>query len=364
MSDIHFDYINNKYTELSLLGNSEKKSTWLAKDKLTGDIVVKKYISLQNASLYHKLSAIRHKSLIRILHVAESKSDAIVIMEYVSGQTIEKYLKDQAAFTREETVYYIRQLLEGLCEIHKAGIIHRDISPKNILISTDQVVKILDFDIGRFYKPKAGYDTTVLGTPGYAAPEQFGGGQSDQRADIYSVGILMNVMLTGRFPREYTYPYGHLGKIIQKCIQVGPLQRYQQSEDLLSALGGSTQTDHQAYAGIILPGFRSGVTWKKIVALCYYISISIVGFVNLRACSQTLTAFFFEWYAILIYGWLAVFIPLNFMQWMDHFPLVRSFSPKGKKILGVILWFLLFSIGISMETYTKSNILSLPPGTP
>ncbi|MCM1256313.1 MAG: protein kinase [Roseburia sp.] len=84
------------------------------------------------------------------------------------------------------------QILEGLDVIHRLKLVHRDINPQNIVISSDGVVKIIDFGIGRMYKELQGRDTEFLGTAGYAAPEQFGFSQSDARTDIYSVGVILN----------------------------------------------------------------------------------------------------------------------------------------------------------------------------
>lgn len=94
---------------------------------------------------------------------------------------------------------------------------------------------LIDFDAARFHKPELETDTCILGTTGFAAPEQYGLSQSDCRADIYSVGILMNVMLTGEHPSK-KLAAGKLGRVVQRCTQVNPKKRYQNVLRLMEAL--------------------------------------------------------------------------------------------------------------------------------
>lgn len=99
--------------------------------------------------------------------------------------------------------------------MHKYSITHRDITPSNIIIGFDGVVKIIDFGISRLHKENAKHDTQVLGTEGYAAPEQFGFKQSDCKTDIYALGVLLNYMLTGHIPSEVMYRDGDVADIIK-----------------------------------------------------------------------------------------------------------------------------------------------------
>ena len=114
------------------------------------------------------------------------------------------------------------------------GAVHRDIKPENVLLRGSEAV-LIDFDAARFFRPGRDEDTQVLGTTGYAAPEQYGLAQSDARADIYSLGVLLNVMLTRRHPSRVTAP-GRMGRIVQKCTMINPERRYQSALDLMEAL--------------------------------------------------------------------------------------------------------------------------------
>ena len=150
-------------------------------------------------------------------------SDSVVVEEYVDGVTIADVL-EKRLFTVKEMCGTIIQLCEGLHVLHERHIIHRDIKPENVMIQNDGVVKLIDFDSSKIFKPSVQRDTTTLGTVGYAAPEQYGEAQSDERTDIYALGILMIVMLTGVHPVKMQ-ARGWTGKLIAKCIMVNPGQR-------------------------------------------------------------------------------------------------------------------------------------------
>ena len=102
--------------------------------------------------------------------------------------------------------------------------VHRDVKPENIILRGSDAI-LIDFDAARLHKPEHEADTQVLGTTGFAAPEQYGLSQSDLRTDIYSVGILINVMLTGQHPSKQLAP-GRLGRVVERCTQVSPEKRY------------------------------------------------------------------------------------------------------------------------------------------
>ncbi len=113
------------------------------------------------------------------------------------------------------------------------GAVHRDIKPENIILRGRDAV-LIDFDAARIHKPTSETDTQVLGTVGFAAPEQYGISQSDLRADIYSLGVLINVMLTGEHPSR-CMASGRMGRIVERCTRVNPAKRYQNVHRLMEA---------------------------------------------------------------------------------------------------------------------------------
>ena len=111
--------------------------------------------------------------------------------------------------------------------------VHRDIKPENVIMRGRRAV-LIDFDAARLHKPEQESDTQVLGTTGFAAPEQYGLSQSDVRTDIYALGVLMNVMLTGEHPSK-RLAEGRMGRVIERCTRVNPEKRY---KDVLHLMRG------------------------------------------------------------------------------------------------------------------------------
>ena len=157
----------------------------------------------------------------------------MVLEEYIQGDTL-SYLLSGGLPTEAETLSILRQLCSALWVIHSLGAVHRDVKPENIILRGSEVV-LIDFDASRVFQQELESDTQILGTTGYAAPEQYGLSQSDRRADIYSLGILLNILCTGQHPVRTLAP-GRLGRVVQKCTMTNPEQRYQTVGQLLEAL--------------------------------------------------------------------------------------------------------------------------------
>ena len=131
-----------------------------------------------------------------------------------------------------------RRVLKGVCRalsvLHERNLVHRDVKPENVLIGPNGRVVLIDFNASRRISA-ASRDTVVMGTVGYASPEQLGVAQSDARTDIYAAGVLLNVMLTGRHPSE-ELARGRAGRIVRKSTQVNPDDRYPTAEKMADAL--------------------------------------------------------------------------------------------------------------------------------
>lgn len=115
--------------------------------------------------------------------------------------------------------------------LHANGFVHRDIKPENIMITNNGTVKLIDFNASRIYDKNKSSDTISLGTIGYASPEQLGINQSDARTNIYALGVLLNVMLTGEHPSK-RLAKSRAGKIVLKCTQINPNKRFFQQNSL------------------------------------------------------------------------------------------------------------------------------------
>lgn len=177
-----------------------------------------------NGEVYQRLLEIQSHNLPEILEVGEKEGNVAVLEEYIQGDSLAVLLRG-GLFSQKEARRIGRQLCEGLWALHSLGAVHRDVKPENVILRGSQAV-LIDFDASRLVKQKNTTDTLILGTTGFAAPEQFGIAQTDQRTDIYAMGVLLNILCTGCHPSEKPAG-GYLGKIVRKCTMMSPNDRYQ-----------------------------------------------------------------------------------------------------------------------------------------
>ncbi len=202
---------------------------------------------------------VSHRNICRIYYLGREDSSVFIIMEYVPGEDLKNFIRRSGQLSIGKAVSMARQVCEGLGEAHRLGIVHRDLKPHNIMIDTDGNAKIMDFGIARSLREegltRAGY---AVGTPTYMAPEQVEGKEVDERTDIYSLGIVLYEMVTGRPPfrgdTEFSVASKHihaapatpaslnplipaeLSRIILKCLQKDKLNRFQNAAELCAAL--------------------------------------------------------------------------------------------------------------------------------
>lgn len=185
-----------------------------------------------------------HPALPRIVDIIDNGITIYVVMDYIEGESLDKILAEYGAQPEEAVIGWAKQLCDALSYLHgqKPPIIYRDMKPANIMLKPEGNIKIIDFGIAREYKEQSLADTTVLGTKGYAPPEQYSG-QTDARSDIYALGMTMHHLLTGIDPRagEAYAPVRMwnpelsegIELIIDKCVAPAAENRYQNCQDLL-----------------------------------------------------------------------------------------------------------------------------------
>lgn len=218
------DVLKNDYTLVKVLKETEDKSVLVYRhNKLCKNMVCR--IFKGDGEVYKKLINISCNNLVEIYDVFEIGEKLIVLEEYIDGVTVGDILSG-GLYNEEGVRKVIRDVCTGLLTLHENNIVHRDIKPENIMITNNGTVKIIDFDIARVIKYGKSADTKIIGTVGYAAPEQLGFAQSDERTDIYALGILMNVMLTGQHPQNKMYK-GKLSSVIEKAVNLDPKKRYE-----------------------------------------------------------------------------------------------------------------------------------------
>lgn len=327
--------------------------------------MVKKYVDGRVFSVYESIRRINSRHLSKIYDCEGNGKQAIIIEEYVSGLTLEEYMEERPIFTEEEICCRMCELLEILSEVHKSGIIHRDITPANILISGDGVLKLVDFGIARERKEEQKKDTTILGTVGYAAPEQFGFQQTDERSDIYAVGVLLNKFLTGKLPDEEVCKRAPYRKIIEKCTEMDARARYQSVEELkleLEKCGGKDQGEERrgGFSLRWLPGFRTETVWKNVMAAVIYTGMPLSAFGSMKDCLSDWRAVVLEGAALCIYLWIAGLMAANVGYWDQKVWPIRTLPRAARITIRVLLWMVLFYFGITLENYVRYEMLNLP----
>lgn len=183
--------------------------------------------------VYQKMQGLECPYLPKIEAVAEKDGHVLVLEEYIQGDTLAYILKSGALLPSQAQKIAV-QLCRALENLHSLGVVHRDIKPENVILRGDESV-LIDFDASRLGKPERNADTQTMGTAGYAAPEQYGFAQTDARADIYALGVLLNEMLIKQHPAKQLAEGAFL-PIIEKCIEVNVDKRYGSARELLAAL--------------------------------------------------------------------------------------------------------------------------------
>lgn len=221
-----------EYDTLRVLKQSPRGTVSVVRHKKSGTrYVFRRYSG--SGEVYRRLLPVLCPHLPQIMEAAEQDGQTAVLEEYVQGDTLAELLMG-ARLTEREARQVTMQLCQALHVLHSMGAVHRDVKPENVILRGSDAV-LIDFDAARIYKVASESDTQVLGTTGFAAPEQYGIFQSDERADIFSLGVLLNIMLTGKHPsREMAA--GKMGRIVRKCTMTAPEQRYQSTRALMEVL--------------------------------------------------------------------------------------------------------------------------------
>lgn len=227
-----WEAVTTEYDTLRVLKQSPRGTVSVVRHKKSGTrYVFRRYSG--SGEVYRRLLPVLCPHLPQIMEAAEQDGQTAVLEEYVQGDTLAELLMG-ARLTEREARQVTMQLCQALHVLHSMGAVHRDVKPENDILRGSDAV-LIDFDAARIYKDESESDTQVLGTTGFAAPEQYGIFQSDERADIFSLGVLLNIMLTGKHPsREMAA--GKMGRIVRKCTMTAPEQRYQSARALMEVL--------------------------------------------------------------------------------------------------------------------------------
>lgn len=257
-------YLADRYEILDKIGTGGMSDVYKAMDHILGREVAVKVLKQEFAedvtfvtkfrSEAQSAAGLEHPNIVNIYDVGSENGMYYIVMEYVEGITLKTYIEKKGQLNFKEAISIAIQVGRGIEAAHNKGIIHRDIKPQNIIISTEGKVKVTDFGIARATSSNT-IHADVMGSVHYASPEQARNGYVDGKSDIYSLGIVMYEMVTGRVPfdgdttvavalqhlqEEMVAPSAYapelpisLEKIILKCTMKSPDRRYAAIEDLL-----------------------------------------------------------------------------------------------------------------------------------
>lgn len=222
--------LHSSFNKLITIKDTDKSKIYIFEHKDSGKNILQRISANRNDDVFRELMLIKNNNLVNILEVCSDENDLIVLEEYIDGTNLYEILQ-KGNLDRKTALKYTSQICDALIILHKNGIIHRDIKPENIIITNDNNAVLIDFSIARKISSDNENDTANLGTVGYAAPEQYGITQSNKTTDIYSLGVLLNIMLTGEHP-AVTAPKGAVKKIISKATSTQISKRYQTAEQM------------------------------------------------------------------------------------------------------------------------------------
>ena len=147
------------------------------------------------------IAMLSHPNIVKVYDVSFGDLIQYIVMEYIDGITLKEYIENRGSLRWNDAVYFTMQILRGLQHAHDKGIVHRDVKPQNIMVLSDGTIKVADFGIARFARSNQRTITDMaIGSVHYISPEQARGEKTDEKADIYSVGVILYEMLTGKLP--------------------------------------------------------------------------------------------------------------------------------------------------------------------
>ena len=262
--------LDGRYSIEGLVGVGGMANVYRGTDLKTGNPIAVKVLKeefLDNEELVRRfkneskaISILDHPNIVKVYDVSVTDKLQYIVMEYVDGITLKEYLRQRGgALTWKEAVYFASQVLSALQHAHAKGIIHRDVKPQNIMLLANGSIKMMDFGIARFSRAQSQtVSDKAIGSVHYISPEQAKGERTDARTDIYSVGVMLYEMLSGKLPfdgdgavsiaimqiSDKARPLAEVApdvpegirQITEKAMEKDPAKRFQSAAEMLDAI--------------------------------------------------------------------------------------------------------------------------------
>ncbi|MCR5202445.1 MAG: protein kinase [Lachnospiraceae bacterium] len=269
-----------------------RKGITIVKNVDTDQLFIKKIRPKTMLPVYKRLRELSLSMCPLIEEILVDDRHIVVIEEYIGGRSLDKYIGDNGLEKLDLNVV-VTGIINNLRIMHEMNppIIHRDLKPSNIMVTSDKRIMFTDLDTFREYDGDKEQDTYYMGTQGFAAPEQYGFRESDGRADIYSFGVVLNILLTGGFP-DKKKPANGFREVVEKCIELKPEDRYRDiyelSEDLyiLKLLDDYDGKKKSNIKSVLFGyskkrekypvGYRKGKLLNMIIATVVYLAVIVM----------------------------------------------------------------------------------------
>lgn len=318
----------------------------------TKAIYVKKTLTVYDLQVFQHLKDHPVAGIPRIEELVETDGRLYVIEEYISGRSLREALAASGPLSPAEALACLRQLCDILRPLHSLSppIVHRDIKPSNLLLTPAGRLYLVDFNAAKETSDTKARDTVLLGTAGYAAPEQYGFSPSQPTADIYALGVLLNEMLTGKLPQEELAD-GPLTAVIQKCLRMEPSQRYQTVDLLLQDAKRRSHLPWTAAKSIrawLPPGFRSGKPLRWALAALWYTLLLLLSCTAVVKDTPPTDLLLLRITLFLIFFGETLWLG-NYRNAWQHLPLSRNPS-RPIRLLGIVLWAVVLFFAVMVLT--------------
>lgn len=339
-------YALSAYKEIAQLDSAH--GVLLVQHIVSGKIYVKKILKVYSKPVYDYLLMHPVRNMPHILEAIEHDDTLTIIEDYIPGDTLQYILDNRGPFPEDAVLSIALQLCWIVQELHSANpaIVHRDIKPGNIILTEDNIVKLLDMNAAKQFSPDHQNDTRIMGTVGFAAPEQYGFSQSSVQTDIYAIGVVINMLLTGQLPTRAMTNCA-LQPIVSRCCEISPKDRYASITDLITELEKLSQKRMQSitpqnqpyetnWKRYLPPGFRSSNLPAFVLALLGYGFLFALAF-TLNVENATPRTLFMNRLAVTAIFTGIILFTGNYLNIQSRLPITRS-KYLIVRFIGIILY--------------------------